>query len=172
MLKTPRLEIRKMSGEDTGAVFEMRSDPEVMRYIREPQGWGETASWVDLISSKWESERLGFCALIEEASGKFAGWAGLWKLKETGEIEVGYGIAKEFWGRGYASEAAAAFLRYGFIGLGLEKIVAVAMPENLASRRVMEKIGMKYGHIGEYYGLELVYYSIMKEEWLCSKKDA
>lgn len=118
----------------------------------------------------WEKEKIGFCALFEKKTGKFAGWCGLWILQETGETEVGYAVAKEFWGKGYAAEAAKVFLDYGFKNLGLEQIVAVAYPKNFGSRRVMEKIGMKYAGTGNFYGKKLVLYTIKKDEFNRNRK--
>jgi RimJ/RimL family protein N-acetyltransferase len=166
MLETERLILRPMSEADVDDVYEMRRDPEVMRYIREPvQSREEALNWIELISSRWAVDRIGFCGLVEKQSGKFAGWCGLWQLRENGEIEVGYAVAKEFWGRGYASESAAAFLDYGFGPLALDKIVAVARPENTASRRVMEKLGMKFDYIGRFYERDLVHYSITRDDY-------
>jgi len=79
---------------------------------------------------------------------KLIGWCGLAFLDKTEEIEIGYGIAKEYWGRGFTTEAATASIRYGFEEARLNRIVAVAMPENITSRRVMEKIGMKFEKTG------------------------
>jgi RimJ/RimL family protein N-acetyltransferase len=166
MLETERLILRKFEESDIDAIFEMRSDAEVMRFIREPQNRDETINWLKLVSSHWQDEKIGFCAVIEKSSGKVIGWCGLWRLKETGETEVGYAIDKEYWGKGLAVEAARAFLEYGFTKLNLEKIVAVARPENKASRRVMEKLGMHYDYAGEFYGRQLVHYSIAKEEFM------
>ena len=167
MLETTRLFIRPMNDNDIDSIFAMRGDPNIMRYIREPQLRREEAvSWTNLVSSRWREEKIGFCAVFEKASKKFIGWCGLWRLKETGEIEVGYAVMKDFWGRGYASEAAEAFLSYGFERLNLEKIVAVAVPENAGSRRVMEKIGMRFDYVGQFYGNSLVHYSISREDFL------
>ena len=172
MLETERLILRPMNESDIEGVFEMRRDVDVMRYIREPvSSRREAENWVNLISSRWAKDKIGFCSLIEKASGKFAGWCGLWELKESGETEVGYAVAKEFWGRGYASESAAAFLNYGFSRLNLEKIVAVARPENTASRRVMEKLGMNFDGVGRFYGRELVHYSITREQYFARKAE-
>jgi RimJ/RimL family protein N-acetyltransferase len=171
MLETERLILRPMNAGDIEAVYEMRRDREIMRYIREPvQSREEAENWINLISSRWAKDKIGFCSLIEKQSGKFAGWCGLWELKENGEIEVGYAIAREFWGKGYASESAEAFLEYGFNKLNLQKIVAVARPENTASRRVMEKIGMNFNYIGEFYGRDLVHYSISKDDYFRNRK--
>ena len=165
MFETERLFLRRLDENDIDAIFAMRIDKDVMRFIRETQDRAESANWIKLVSSRWKNEKIGFCALIEKQSAKLIGWCGLWKLKETGETEIGYAIAKEFWGKGFAVEAAEAFLTYGFNELNLSKIVAVAFPENTASRRVMEKLGMKFDYLGEFYGCDLVHYSITKTEF-------
>ena len=167
MFETKRLILRRFTETkaDLEAVFALRSDAEMMRYIREPQNRAESRNWLKLISSRWETEKIGFCAVIEKASKRIIGWCGLWRLLETGETEIGYAIAKEFWGKGYATEAAEKFLEYGFSELNLKKIVAVAREENTGSRRVMEKLGMEFDYIGEFYGRELVHYSITREKF-------
>ncbi len=170
MFETDRLILRPLNEADADAVFAMRSDTEIMRFIRAPQmKRREAANWINLVSSRWEKEKIGFCAVIEKSSEKFIGWCGLWHLAETNETEVGYALFKECWGKGYAAEASEAFLRYGFEDLKLEKIVAVAQPNNQNSRRVMEKLGMRFDGIGKYYELNLVHYSISREEFFNAK---
>ena len=170
MLETERLFLRKFNENDIEAVFAMRSDADVMRFIREPQtSRSEAESWIRLVSSRWETDKIGFCALFEKSSGRFVGWCGLWRLKETDETEVGYALIREFRGRGYAVEASEAFLNYGFETLNLKEIVAVARPENRASRRVMERLGMTYDYTGKFYERDLVHYSITREEFLDAK---
>lgn len=171
MLETERLFLRPMNETDIEAVFAMRSDADVMRFIRTPQTKrAETESWINLVSSRWSAEKIGFCSIIEKSSSNFIGWCGLWRLQETGETEVGYALFKEFWGRGFAAEAAEAFLIYGFENLALDKIVAVASPENTNSRRVMEKIGMKYDYTGKFYERDLVHYTITRDDYFKNRK--
>jgi ribosomal-protein-alanine N-acetyltransferase len=166
MLKTERLILRPMTKDDVEDVFTMRRDDEIMRFIREPVvSRKEAEDWINMISSRWTKNGIGFCGIIEKTSGKFAGWCGLWQLKENQEIEVGYAIVKDFWRKGFASEAAKAILKYAFDELNLEKIVAVARPENAGSRGVMEKIGMRFDYIGKFYDRDLVHYSITKKEF-------
>ncbi len=166
MLETPRLILRRFAESDTDAIFAMRRDAEIMRFIRAPQtNREETLSWLRLVSSKWEEEKIGFCAVIEKAANEMIGWCGLWKLKETSEVEVGYAIARKHWKKGFASEAAEAFLQYGFDELNLKEIVAVAHPENQASQSVMKRLGMTFDYIGKFYEIELVHFSITKGEW-------
>lgn len=170
MFETERLFLRKMTEADLDSVFAMRSDANVMRYIREPQKRGEALSWIKLVSSRWEGEKIGFCSVFLKETKQFIGWCGLWQLKETGEIEVGYALLKEFWGKGFAAEASEPVLHYGFTELNLPKIVACANPDNKGSRRVMEKLGMTFDHIGTYYGRDLVHYTITRSEWETRKE--
>jgi len=173
MLETNRLSLRPMNETDVDAVYAMRSSADVMRFIRPQQiERNEAENWVKLISSRWEKDKIGFCAVIEKASNEFIGWCGLWRLTETNETEVGYALRKEFWGKGLAVEASDAFLKYGFEKLNLEKIVAVANPENKNSWRVMEKLGMTFDGIGFYYKLNLVHYTITKDDYFRNRKTA
>lgn len=166
MLETTRLFLRRFNENDIDPVFAMRRDADIMRFIRPVQiNRAETRDWIELVSSRWAGEKIGFCAVVEKASNDFVGWCGLWRLAETGEIEVGYAFRKQFWNMGFAAEAAEAVLRYGFGELALEKIVAVADPENAASRRVMEKLGMRFDYTGKFYKRDLVHYSVTKAEW-------
>lgn len=169
MLETERLFLRPLNKTDAEAIYRMRSDGEIMRYIREPQNRAETESWIRLVSSRWKTEKLGFCGVFEKQTETFLGWCGVWRLAETNELEIGYAIAKQFWNQGYATEAAEVFLRYAFETINPDKITAVAQPENTASRRVMEKMRMKFVKTGEFYDRELVQYAITEEEFYRKK---
>lgn len=166
MLETERLILRKLKKSDVDDIFKMRSDADLMRYIREPQTERrESFEWIRMISGRWDAEKLGFCGVIEKETGEFVGWCGLWRLKETNEIEVGYAIQKDYWGKGYATEAAQKFLEYGFEELELNRIVAVAYPENEASQNVMKRLGMNFVKVGRFYEKQLVQYAITKQEF-------
>lgn len=168
MFETERLFLRKLQDYDVDEIFNIRSDAEMMRYIRKPQTErNESLGWIEMISAKWDTEKIGFCGIIEKETKDFIGWCGLWKLVETGEIEIGYAVKKEFRGKGYATEAASRILQYGFGDLNLEKIVAVASSENHASQNVMKRIGMKYAGVGIFYDNELVQYAISREDFFC-----
>ena len=167
MLETERLFLRKLKDYDTDDVFNMRSNSEIMRYIREPQTSKEdSAKWTKMISQHWDTEKIGFCGIIEKTSKEFIGWCGLWNLPDTEDIEVGYAIKKSHWGKGYATEAAKEFLNYGFTELDLSQIVAVAHPENDASQQVMKKLGMIRVGIGRFYGKDLVQFKILRSDFL------
>jgi ribosomal-protein-alanine N-acetyltransferase len=170
MLETNRLVLRPLEKRDVDAIFAMRSDPEMMRFIREPQNRTESVNWLKLVSSRWKTEKIGFCAIIEKQTKKLIGWCGIWRLEETGELEVGYAIAKQYWGNGFATEAAIRFLEYSFEHLKPERIVAVARPENAASRRVMEKLGMSFVKTGSFYEQTLVQYALTREEFSTQRR--
>jgi RimJ/RimL family protein N-acetyltransferase len=169
MLETERLILRRLEDSDADAIFAMRGDAEMMRYIREPQNRRETEKWIRLVSSRWEKDKMGFCAVIEKKSEKLIGWCGVWRLAETGEVEIGYAIAKEFWNQGFATDAAKAIIEYAFANIETERITAVADPENVSSRRVMEKLGMKFVRIDDFYERQLSQYSITFKEFEARK---
>lgn len=171
MLETDRLFLRPLVASDADAIYALRSDAEIMRYIREPQNRRETEKWIRLVSSRWEKDRLGFCGVVEKKSGALTGWCGVWRLSETDEVEIGYAIAKQFWRRGFATEAAEVLLQYAFAHIKPDVITAVAAPENAASRRVMEKIGMKYVRLDEFYERQLVQYAITGEEFTARRNE-
>ncbi len=166
MLETERLILRPLVEDDVEEIFALRSDEEIMRFIRGPQKRDESLGWIRLVSERWQDDKLGFCAVIEKATSKFIGWCGIWQLSETNELEIGYAIERTRWGKGFATESAAKILVYGFEELAADKLVAVARPENTASRRVMEKLGMKFVKTGKFYNQMLVQYAINREEFL------
>ncbi len=170
VIYTKRLFIRPFNSEDFADVYDLRSDSAIMWFIREPQSFSESKSWVKMVSSKWETQKLGFAGVFIRETEELIGWCGLWVLPESGEIEVGYAIKQKYWRKGYASEAAFEVLNYGFDELKLEKIVAVALPENIGSVNVMKKIGMTFIKFGNFYGNELVQYGILKEQYDRNRK--
>jgi len=95
---------------------------------------------------------------VPDGEVEIIGWAGLQFLPELDETEVGFLLDRPFWGKGYATEAALASLEFGFEHFGLDHIIALVHPENLASRRVIEKCGMSYTETLSLWGIELMRY--------------
>ncbi len=172
MIETPRLILRPWTMDDYDDFLRLRTNPEIMRYIK-PKGI-PTAEQVrerlEKALAVHEKHGFGLCAVILRDTGRIIGWCGLQPFDETDEIEIGYAVEKEFWGQGIVSEAAAALLGYGFETVGLERIVAVAIPENRGSSRVMEKIGMTYEKNTVAYGNECVYYAMSREQWAAASR--
>ena len=165
ILETERLLLREITPEDFEDLFTMNSDPVVMKYV----GDGSTRSHEQmiveldmLISHYTRKPGLGIWATILKETNAFVGASGLVYYDNTPEIEIGYRILKDYWNKGYATEASFGLLKYGFENLGLNRLVSSAHTENLASRRVMEKIGMKHIDNREHYGCLQAYYEIEK----------
>src|SRR5689334_10786508 len=130
-LETERLLLRQYTLEDLPKLLEQRSIEEVIRYLG-----GSALQTPDFIEKRlhfylecYEKYGFGLMAMIWKETGEIIGWSGLQPLTNTDEIEVGYGMIKEFWGRGIGYECARAWLEYGFKVANLSRIVAVASPQ-------------------------------------------
>ena len=108
----------------------------------------------------WEEHRLGWWAVEPRLEARLIGWSGLQYLPETGEVEVAYLLSRTWWGRGLATEAATACLQYGFEEFGLDRIVGLTHPDNVASQRVLEKVGLAFVDRAHYFGIEVCRYAI------------
>ena len=142
MLETKRLILRPFRDSDADAAFSWFSDPEVFRfYTYGPYTLEGTRKRV--MEYREQHERLGFakCIVIEKATGTAIGDAGLMFAEDTGEVHVGYKLASSVWGKGFATEAAHAWVQHGFDTLHLDRIAALIHPQNMASIRVVQKLG-------------------------------
>jgi RimJ/RimL family protein N-acetyltransferase len=168
MIETERLVFRKFTPDDLPQLVEQRSDPEVNKYLGGPSRQNDEAlaKRMQFYISCYDKFGFGSCAMLWKRTGEMIGTAGIQPLEDTGEIEVGYSIIKDFWGLGIGTEAARGWLNYGFTEAGLERIVAVAVVENQASRHIMEKLGMRYEKTEVHYDEPCVFYAISKQEFL------
>jgi ribosomal-protein-alanine N-acetyltransferase len=166
-IETERIYLRPFVSDDLDEFVLLGSDPDVMRFIGSgrPQSKELTAKRLKAIIESRNKHGFGLWAAINKKTGEWMGFCGLQYLDNTSEVEVGYRLAKRFWGMGFATEAAAASLRYGFDQLCLDRIVAVVQPENFASQRVLEKIGLRYEKNARYYDSDVKYYSITRDEY-------
>lgn len=167
MFETERLLMRKFTLDDLRELIELRADPKVNRYLggSRLQNPEAITKRMQFYIDCYEKFGFGMCAMIWKETGEMFGWSGLQPLEETGEIEVGYGMITDFWGKGIGFECASAWIKYGFETARLNRIVAVASPENTGSWRIMEKCGMKLEKSEIYYGMECVFYGISKEDF-------
>jgi RimJ/RimL family protein N-acetyltransferase len=111
---------------------------------------------------------LGWFAIFLFRTGAFVGNVVLQPLPETDEIEIGYHLVPEHWGNGYATEAGRALLDYGFRELGLPRIVAVALPENEASQRVLKRLGLSYIEDRIHADLRHCYFALNRSDYLAA----
>ena len=145
-VRTARLILRAWRESDGEPFAAMNVDPEVTRYLG--TGPRDRAASDELIRSferHWAERGFGLWA-VERADGAFLGFTGLaqWTFEAPfmPAVEVGWRLARSAWGHGYATEAARAALRFGFETIGLAEIVSFTVPDNVRSRRVMERLGM------------------------------
>ena len=167
-LETERLLIRPITSDDLEWLVEMRSPDAVNRYMGGPQlqNAEQLTERLKFYIESREKLGLGFAVMSLKSTGERIGTSGLVPLEGTGEIEIGYNLSEPYWRQGYGFECAMAWLKYGFEVAGLERIVAVAHPDNTGSWRIMEKCGMKYEKSGKHYGMDVVYYAISRSEFL------
>jgi len=150
IMETKRLLLRRFTESDVDNLVNLDGDPEVMRFIN-----GGRAVSRDVIQGETlprflrayeRFEGFGVWAAIEKSTGQFVGWFEFypWKDVSPEEVELGYRLRKSAWGKGYATEGSRALIRKGFTELGVQRVVAETMAVNAASRRVMEKAGLRY----------------------------
>ena len=153
ILETPRLILRHQVLDDLDSLFELYSDPDVIKYIPDaPRSLHETREELEWhMHGHPRHPELGLWATIHKDSGKFIGRSGLlpWTIDGKQEVEVAYLLGRQYWGQGLGSEIAQAILDYGFNKLHLSRLICLIDAENLASIKVAEKIGMKFEKAGQ-----------------------
>lgn len=153
--------------EDAEAFYQLWHDAEVMKYI-DPSfspTLDEARAAMSRQLMRWREQGFGQWAVVLKEGERVIGYCGFKCLENTPEVELLYGIARDYWNTGLTTEASRACLRYIFENTEMNRIVAVARPQNVGSYRVMEKVGMKYERNGHYYGDEVVYYSISRADY-------
>lgn len=165
MIETERLFMRRFTPDDLPWLVANRAPEAVNRYLGgiERQNAEALAARLQFYIECYEKFGVGMCAMGLKETGELIGSSGLQPLEDTGEIEVGYNLAEEYWGKGIGTECAMAWLHYGFETMGLARIVAVAHPDNTGSWRIMEKCGMSYQRTEQHYGQDCVFYSVEKK---------
>jgi RimJ/RimL family protein N-acetyltransferase len=148
IIRTVRLELSELSEHDMEELRELDSDPAVREFIDggRPINWEDyeqrTKAWLERLRTL--SSQLGFWKARIIGSSEFIGW---FHLRPNplfdNRVELGYRLKRSFWGKGFATEGAHALIAYGFNQVGIDSIMAQTLQRNLASRRVMEKLGMR-----------------------------
>ena len=147
IVRTARLRLRPWRDEDKAPFRALNADPRVMAFFPSILSAAESDALAERCQALIAQHGWGFWAVECKATQAFIGFVGLHAQPETLPfspcVEIGWRLAHEYWGQGYASEAATAALRFGFDSLGLEEIVAFTAVGNLRSRAVMARIGMR-----------------------------
>ncbi len=148
-LETDRLVLRRFTADDVDLLVALDGDAEVMLFINNgaPVDRADVVETLDWWLGYYERyDNYGFWAAIEKVTGQFVGWFHFRPGERAGppEPELGYRLLRSAWGRGLATEGSRALIDKGFIEFGVERVNAETMAVNLASRRVMEKAGLRY----------------------------
>ena len=156
-LRTRRLLLRGWREPDRAPFAQMNADPVVMRYFPSILTRAESDAAFDRYQQEWTNTGFSKWAIEIPGVAPFAGCLGLARVRFeawfTPCVEIGWRLHPSFWRHGYATEAARAALDFGFQTLGLSEIVAFTVPENRASVRVMEKLGMEFAGEFDHPGL-------------------
>ncbi len=146
--ETERLRLRPLAMSDGDALYALQRDGEMMRYFGGPYQREQTDTWLEWHLAMWEQEGYSHWAAELKDGGHFIGWIGLTKVWEPEvllpAVEVGWFVDRRYWGSGLATEGGRRSLTFGFEDLGLDRIVARYDPANLASGKVMAKLGMRH----------------------------
>ena len=150
MIETERLVLRGWREEDRDAFFALNSDPAVMEFL--PAGTrADSDAAVDRMIATQAEHGHCFWAVERKADGGFLGFCGPMPAREPlNEVELGWRLAREAWGQGYATEGARASLAWCWANLDTPTVMAITVPANVRSRRVMEKIGLRHVEGGDF----------------------
>ncbi|RMZ49745.1 N-acetyltransferase [Flavobacteriaceae bacterium PRS1] len=174
-LETERFILREILPTDVDGMFELDANPIVHQYLgKKPVKTKlEVKNVIQFIRKQYKERGIGRFAAIEKSSGKFIGWSGLkLNLDKKEELngkrdfyDIGYRFIPRFWGKGYATETSLAVLDYGFNTLNIKTIFGAAEIENIASNKILQKIGLQF--INEFYfeNVKVNWYELKKEDY-------
>ncbi|MDR5758760.1 GNAT family N-acetyltransferase [Caballeronia sp. LZ035] len=185
LIETKRLRLRSWTQSDKPAFRKMNADTRVMEHYPAPLSHAESDALFDRICAHHEKHGFGFHVVELSATSTFVGFTGLaipqWDAAFSPCIEVGWRLAREHWGYGYATEAARAELAFGFDALGIEEIVAFTAAINVRSQRVMHRLGMQHCKDENFHHPAVpsqhplaphVLYRLPRDTWIRQYRDA
>ena len=164
--ETERLLLRVPVEADLDAYMAIHSDPDVRKHLTIVGGrGGRAAAWrtLAMVIGHWTLRGYGQWTLIEKATGEVVGRAGLWNPEGWPGLEVGWVIARQHWGRGFATEAARAAVEFAFAHTGAARLISLIQPDNHRSIRVAEKIGESYEGTTMLEDTEMLVYGLRRQ---------
>lgn len=178
ILSTERLRLEPFAESHLEGLHSMNARPEVMRYLTgQPEAREQTAASIVRVQRCWAAWGTSWWAFIEPQSGRVAGAGCVQHLRREAEmpanleplranpLEIGWRLHPDFWHQGFAGEAAARMAAFAFDTLAAVELLAVRHPDNLASARVMDRLGMRYRGLESWYGRTLATHVIDRAEW-------
>ncbi len=179
ILHTARLRLEPITTQHLDGLHEMDRLPEVMRYISgEPASLEQTKAWVARVQRCWAAWGTSWWAFIDPASGRVAGAGCIQhgrttpnlpddlQTLRTNPLEIGWRLHPDFWGKGLATEAALRMAAFAFDDLAAPELIANRDPNNKASERVMQRLGMHYRGMEPWYGVPCATHVLSRKAWL------
>jgi RimJ/RimL family protein N-acetyltransferase len=166
--ETPRLLIRSLSFDDVSVLAEILGDPEVMKYsVRGVCDEDATRKFVEWCVTSYKSHGIGPWAIVDKATSSFIGFCGVGPelVGSVREINLGYRLARRFWGRGLATESVRAVLAYAFGIKACQSVVVIVEPEHVASLRVAEKSGFRRFQEVVFHDKPVRVYRLTRADW-------
>jgi RimJ/RimL family protein N-acetyltransferase len=164
-IESPRLLLRRWHPEDVDALAEIYADQAIVEWLG-PLTRDDAATTVERYEHHWDVHGFGRFAVEDRSTGRLVGRVGVMRQPDWTETpehdEVGWVVRADRWGEGLATEAAVAAIADAFERVGLDRVVSWTLPDNLASRRVMEKCGLRYRGTADWKGLEHVWYHVRR----------
>jgi len=174
VLQTTRLSLVPFAGEHVDGLNALNADPEVMRYLSgRPETRDETAALVARVQQRWLDFGCSWWSFIETGSGQIVGAGAVQNLRRdatpdpdpTCPLEIGWRLRRDCWHRGLATEAARAMAHFAFDTLRTDELLAVCHPDNLASAKVMKRLGMQDLGLQTWYGKPVTTHRITVQAW-------
>ena len=161
MIETPRLRLRKFTFDDVDALEKVLGDPVAMRFYPAAFSREGVEQWIRRNLERYESSECGLWAMVLKASGEVIGDCGcvVQVVEDTPEMEIAYHVRRDYWGNGYATEAALACMDYAFSRLAAGRVISMIRPENRQSRRVAEKNGLTCEKVIFWHGYDHCVYA-------------
>ncbi len=173
ILTTERLRLEPIDEHHLEGLHAMNSLREVMRFLSgQPETLEKTRSMIAVVRERWATYGFSWWAFIERATGRLVGAGCIQHLGRdpANPHEIGWRLAPDCWGQGLASEAARAMAAFAFDTLGAPSLVSVCLPENAASRRVMERLGLHYRGMETWYERPHAVYGMTRRDWLAREE--
>ena len=166
-IETPRLLLRQFVKQDFASYAEICSDAEVMRYIGEGRPFSPGEAWRNMATmiGHWYLRGYGNWAVEERETGSLVGRIGFWNPEGWPGFELGWLLARNHWGKGFAAEGARAALDYAFVNLEQPHVISVIRPDNSRSIQVAERLGEKYESKVLILGEDALIYGISRSDW-------
>jgi RimJ/RimL family protein N-acetyltransferase len=166
-LETDRLLLRMWRGEDFESYAKICADPEVMRYLVDGRPLTRVEAWRQMafLAGHWHLRGYGHWAVEEKGSGSLIGRIGFLNPEGWPGFEIGWTLARESWGKGYATEGARRALTYAFTELGHAHVISLIHQDNQASIRVAERLGERLEGCTKLVGQPVLIYGIDREGW-------